>query len=211
MGSEAERDVAGFYAAFFGEGVRDALGVVQEAQYLCLFSHVGKVGGGEFGQCECRGRCCAVEEQLEGAVDARLIQVVKLSAKYEAACGCRVDDVPLVCGAGKWEGVPLHLAEQFVDQAHFPGTLCRLPVHEERIHFVEDEKRAGLEGFGKGRCDVLLAFSDVFVQEVGRALGKDVYAHLFGDVAHKSCFARSRRSAQAERESARAEGDHLLG
>ena len=46
--SEAEGDAAGFYAAFFGEGVRDALWVVQEAQYLCLIPHVGKVGGGEF-------------------------------------------------------------------------------------------------------------------------------------------------------------------
>ena len=120
MGSESEGDTAGFYAAFFGEGVRDALGVVQEAQYFCLIPHVGKVGGGEFGQRERGGGCFAVEEQFEGAVDARLIHEVKLGAKYEAACGCRVDDVPLVCGAGKWERVPFHLAEHFVDQAHFP-------------------------------------------------------------------------------------------
>ena len=104
MLSETEGGTAGFYAAFFGEGIRDALGVVQVAQYLCPISYVGKVGGGEFSQCECRGGCFMVEEQFEGAVDARLIHEVKFGAKYEAACGCRVDDVPLVCGACKWGG-----------------------------------------------------------------------------------------------------------
>ena len=44
--SETEGDAAGFYAAFFGEGVRDALWVVQEAQYLCLIPHIGKVSAG---------------------------------------------------------------------------------------------------------------------------------------------------------------------
>jgi len=37
MWSETEGDAAGFYTAFFDEGVRDALGVVQEAQYLYFF------------------------------------------------------------------------------------------------------------------------------------------------------------------------------
>ena len=36
-GSETEGDTAGFLTAFFGEGMRDALGVVQVAQYLYFF------------------------------------------------------------------------------------------------------------------------------------------------------------------------------
>ena len=79
--SEASRVVAGFSAAFFGEVLCDLFGVIHEAQYLCALPHVGKVRGGEFGQPMCRRRCFAVEEQFKGAVDARLIQKVKLDAK----------------------------------------------------------------------------------------------------------------------------------